>query len=201
MIFRETPLQGAYVLELEERSDERGFFARTFCANEFAEHGLKPTVAQANVSYNHQAGTMRGMHYQLPPAAETKLVRCTRGAIYDVIIDLRPESPSYLKHFGVELTEHNRHALYVPELFAHGYLTLTPDAEVVYQVGEFYTPGYERGIRYDDPAFGITWPVAITMTSAKDEFWPAFSAESSAAEIAEGRAAARATGGDGRNGA
>ena len=192
MIFRETPLHGAFVLELEERSDERGFFARTFCANEFAEHGLKPTVAQANVSYNHQAGTMRGMHYQLPPAAETKLVRCTRGGVYDVIIDLRPESPSYLQHFGVELTEHNRLALYVPELFAHGYLTLTPDAEVVYQVGEFYTPGYERGIRYDDPVFGIEWPAPVTLTSQKDQFWPAFSAETTAAEVTEGRAAAEA---------
>jgi len=195
MIFRETPLHGAYVLELEQRADERGFFARTFCANEFTAHGLKPTVAQANVSYNHHAGTMRGMHYQLPPAAETKLVRCTRGAIYDVIIDLRPESPSYLQHFGVELTEHNRLALYVPELFAHGYLTLTDDAEVIYQVGEFYTPGYERGIRYDDPAFGIEWPAPITLTSNKDQFWPAFSAESSAAEVAAGRNATADGGG------
>ncbi|HZJ08674.1 MAG TPA: dTDP-4-dehydrorhamnose 3,5-epimerase family protein, partial [Trueperaceae bacterium] len=158
MIFQPTPLTGAYVIELEERSDARGFFARTFCAREFEEHGLKPTVAQANVSFNHLAGTLRGMHYQVPPAAETKLVRCTRGAIHDVIIDLRPESPSYLRHFGVDLSEDNRKALYVPEMFAHGYLTLTDGAEVIYQVGEFYTPGFERGIRHDDPRFAIEWP-------------------------------------------
>lgn len=182
MNFHETPLQGAFVVELEERSDERGFFARTFCAREFEEHGLKPTVAQANVSFNHAQGTLRGMHYQVPPAAETKLVRCTRGSIYDVIIDLRPGSPSYLKHFGVELTEHNRMALYVPEMFAHGYLTLSPGAEVVYQVGEFYTPGYERGIRFDDPAFAILWPAPVTLLSPKDESWPAFDAENAARE-------------------
>src|SRR5690606_6636054 len=122
VIFRPTNLAGAFVVELEERSDDRGFFARSFCMREFEEHGLKPTVAQCNVSFNHKAGTMRGMHYQLPPAAETKLVRCTRGAIYDVIVDLRQDSPTYLQHFGVELTETNRHALYVPEMFAHGYL-------------------------------------------------------------------------------
>jgi len=189
VIFRETSLHGAFVIELEERSDDRGFFARTFCAREFEEHGLKPTVAQANVSYNHQAGTLRGMHYQVPPAAETKLVRCTRGAVYDVIIDLRPDSPSYLEHFGIELTEHNRLALYVPEMFAHGYLTLSADAEVVYQVGEFYTPGFERGIRYDDPAFAIQWPAPVTLLSPKDESWPAFDAASAAAE-ARGTAAA-----------
>ncbi len=173
MHFVETPLRGAYVLELEERSDDRGFFARTFCQKEFADHGLKPTVAQCNLSFNHKAGTLRGMHYQVPPAAETKLVRCTRGRIYDVIVDLRPESPTYLKHFGVELTEENRKALYVPELFAHGYQALTDGAEVSYQVGEMYTPGSERGIRYDDPALGITWPTEVTVISPKDATWPA----------------------------
>jgi len=177
MIFHPTPLAGAYVIELEERSDARGFFARTFCASEFEEHGLKPTVAQANVSYNHLAGTLRGMHYQVPPAAETKLVRCTRGAIHDVIIDLRPESPSYLQHFGVDLTEENRKALYVPEMFAHGYLTLTDGAEVIYQVGEFYTPGYERGIRYDDPRFAIEWPSEVKVISDKDANWAPFDEE------------------------
>lgn len=174
MIFHPTPLAGAYVIELEERADPRGFFARTFCAREFEEMGLKPTVAQANVSYNHLKGTLRGMHYQVPPAAETKLVRCTRGAIHDVIIDLRPESPSYLQHFGVDLTEENRKALYVPEMFAHGYLTLEDGAEVIYQVGEFYTPGYERGIRYDDPRFAIEWPVEVKVISDKDTNWPPF---------------------------
>src|SRR5829696_6404953 len=125
MRFVETSLKGAFILELEERPDDRGFFARTFCASEFAGHGLKPVVAQCNLSFNHRAGTMRGMHYQVPPAAETKLVRCTRGAVYDVIVDLRPESPTYLKHVGVELTADNRRQLYVPEMFAHGYQALT----------------------------------------------------------------------------
>lgn len=188
MIFQPTPLAGAYVLELDQRSDARGFFARTFCAREFEEMGLKPTVAQANVSFNHLSGTLRGMHYQLSPAAETKLVRCTRGAIHDVIIDLRPESPSYLQHFGVDLTEENRKALYVPEMFAHGYLTLTDGAEVVYQVGEFYTPGFERGIRYDDPQFAISWPAEVKVISDKDAAWPRFA---EAADKTETGSAAR----------
>lgn len=174
MIFTETPLKGAYVLDLEIRTDERGGFARTFCAQEFEAHGLKATVAQCNLSYNHKAGTLRGMHYQIPPAAETKLVRCTQGGIYDVIIDMRPDSPTYLQHFGVELTAENRRAIYIPELFAHGYQALTDGTEVVYQVGEFYTPGYERGLRYDDPAFGIVWPLPVTVISEKDAAWALF---------------------------
>lgn len=177
MKFTPTPLQDAYVVELQPIADNRGAFSRTFCGKEFEQHGLKPTVAQANVSWNHKKGTLRGMHYQVRPAAETKLVRCTTGAIYDVIIDLRPESPSYLQHFGIELTAENRKALYVPELFAHGYLTLTDGAEVFYQVGEFYSPGYERGLRYDDPKFGIKWPVPIEVISEKDAKWAPFSAE------------------------
>ena len=176
MRFIETPLKGAYVLEIEERKDDRGAFARTFCQKEFADHGLKPTVAQCNLSYNYKAGTLRGMHYQAPPAAETKLVRCTTGAVYDVIVDLRPDSPSYLKHFGIELSADNHKALYVPELFAHGYLTLTDGAEVAYQVGEMYTPGCERGIRHNDPALGIKWPATITVISPKDAAWPAYDA-------------------------
>lgn len=174
MIFTETKLKGAFILDLEQREDDRGFFARTFCAKEFEAHGLKPSVAQCNLSFNHKAGTMRGMHYQIPPAAETKLVRCTRGAIYDVIIDLRPDSPTYMEYIGVELSEDNRRALYVPELFAHGYLALTDGAEVGYQVGEFYTPGYERGIRYDDPAFNIEWPMSVVVISDKDAAWGPF---------------------------
>ncbi|MDX2242893.1 MAG: dTDP-4-dehydrorhamnose 3,5-epimerase [Leptolyngbyaceae cyanobacterium bins.302] len=174
MIFTQTKLKDAYIIDLELRGDDRGAFARTFCAKEFEEHGLKPTVAQCNLSFNHKAGTLRGMHYQLPPAAETKLVRCTKGAIYDVIIDMRPDSPTYLQHIGVELTEDNRRALYVPEMFAHGYQALTDGAEVVYQVGEFYTPGYERGLRYDDPAFKIAWPMPVTVISAKDAAWALF---------------------------
>jgi dTDP-4-dehydrorhamnose 3,5-epimerase len=177
MKFVETHLKDVYVIELEEIADSRGFFARTFCGREFEQHGLKPTVAQANLSFNHKKGTLRGMHYQTRPAAETKLVRCTAGAIFDVIIDMRPESPSYLQHFGVELTAQNRRALYVPELFAHGYLTLTDGAEVVYQVGEFYSPGNERGIRYDDPKFNIAWPVPIEVISDKDAKWAPYKAE------------------------
>jgi len=171
MKFIETKLQGAFIIELEERADARGFFARTFCAHEFEDHGLKPAVAQCNMSYNYKKGTMRGMHYQIAPATETKLVRCTHGAVYDAIVDLRPDSPTYLQHIGVELTADNRRALYVPEMFAHGYLTLTDDAEVFYQVSEFYTPGTERGLRHDDPALNIEWPVAIEVISEKDAAW------------------------------
>jgi len=172
MQFTETKLPGAFVIDLQTREDPRGFFARSFCQKEFEDHGLKPLVAQCNCSYNHRRGTLRGMHFQLAPAAETKLVRCTRGAIYDVIVDLRPESPTYLQHVGVELSERNRRQLYVPELFGHGYLTLTDGAEVTYQVGEFYTPGAERGLRYDDPALSIEWPVTVEVISEKDANWP-----------------------------
>jgi dTDP-4-dehydrorhamnose 3,5-epimerase len=172
MIFRETELKGAYIIELEEKHDHRGFFARTFCAKEFEAHGLKPEVAQCNLSFNHKKGTLRGMHYQVPPAAETKLIRCTKGGIYDVIIDMRPESPTFLQFIGVELTEENHRALYVPEMFAHGYQALSDGAEVMYQVGEFYTPGCERGLRYDDPFFNIPWPLEVTVISEKDTNWP-----------------------------
>lgn len=172
MLFTETKLKGAFIIDLELKSDDRGFFARTFCAKEFEAHGLKPAVSQCNMSFNHKAGTLRGMHYQVAPACETKLVRCTRGAVYDVIIDLRPDSPTYRQHIGVELSADNRRALYVPEMFAHGYQTLTDDAEVVYQVTEFYTPGYERGARYNDPAFGIEWPMPVAVISDKDANWP-----------------------------
>lgn len=176
MLFTETGLSGAYVIEPERREDSRGFFARTFCAREFEAHGLKPTVAQCNVSYNHVQGTLRGMHFQSEPAAETKLVRCTSGAILDVIVDLRHGSPSYLRHVAVELTADNRTALYVPEGFAHGYQTLTDGAEVAYQTGEFYSPGYEGGLRYDDPALGIPWPLPVSAISDKDAAWPLLAA-------------------------
>lgn len=174
MNFTPTTLSGAWVLDLQPHSDERGFFSRTFCANEFTEHGLEPAVAQGNLSYNHRRGTMRGMHYQLPPAAETKLVRCIRGAVYDAIVDLRPSSRTYLQSFGVELTADNRRALYVPADFAHGYLTLTDGAEVEYLVSEFYAPGQERGLRHDDPVLDIDWPVAVEVISDKDARWPDF---------------------------
>lgn len=174
MLFTETKLKGAFIIDLEQRQDHRGFFARTFCAHEFEAHGLKPSVAQCNLSFNYKKGTLRGMHYQIAPACETKLIRCTQGAIYDVIIDMRPDSPTYLEHIGVELTAENRRALYVPEMFAHGYQALTDGAEVVYQVGEFYTPGYECGLRYNDPTFGIEWPLHVDEISDKDAAWPLF---------------------------
>lgn len=172
MQFTKTKLEGAFIIDLELKQDHRGFFARTFCAEEFKTHGLKPVVAQCNLSFNHKRGTLRGMHYQVPPAAETKLLRCTQGSIYDVIVDMRPDSPTYLQHIGVELSAQNRRALYVPEMFAHGYQALTDGAEVVYQVGEFYTPGYERGLRYNDPLLEIEWPLPISEISAKDAAWP-----------------------------
>jgi len=172
MYFNETELKGAFLVDLDPRADQRGFFARTFCMNEFKAHGLEPTVAQCNLSFNYEKGTLRGMHYQVAPATETKLIRCTQGAIYDVIIDMRPDSPTYLQHLGVELTAENRRALYVPEMFAHGYQALTDGAEVVYQVSQFYTPGYERGLRYNDPALGIEWPLPVSQISEKDANWP-----------------------------
>jgi dTDP-4-dehydrorhamnose 3,5-epimerase len=172
MKFHEAPLSGAAVIEIETHEDDRGFFARAFCQREFEEHGLGPTVAQCNMAFNHEAGTLRGMHYQLPPAAEAKLIRCIRGAVYDVIVDLRLDSPTYLHHFGVELSADNRRALYVPELFAHGYQTLADDTEVLYQVSEFYTPGQERGLRHDDPLLAIDWPLPVSVISPKDAAWP-----------------------------
>lgn len=174
MLFTETKLKGAFIIDLEQQPDNRGFFARTFCAKEFTAHGLNPTVAQCNLSFNYKKGTLRGMHYQVTPATETKLIRCTHGAIYDVIIDMRPESPTYLSHIGVELSAENRRALYVPEMFAHGFQTLTDDAEVVYQMGDFYAPKYQRGLRYDDPAFEIEWPIPVSEISEKDTNWPLF---------------------------
>lgn len=175
MIFEQTKLGGVFVVDLERREDSRGFFARSWCANEFAAHGLSTEVVQANVSFNPREGTLRGMHYQRAPHAETKLVRCTQGGIYDVVIDLRPKSDTYKQWLGVELTQENRRALYVPEGFAHGYQTLVPDAEVFYQVSEFYTPDAEGGVRWDDPAFGIEWPDAgNAFLSDKDRSWPDF---------------------------
>lgn len=172
MRFTETPLSGAFVIDLEMMSDERGFFARSFCAREFEEHGLSPSVVQTNTSYNAKAGTLRGMHYQNEVAPEPKLVRCVRGALYDVIVDMRPGSPTYAQHFGVELSAENRTMLYVPALFAHGFQTLVDDTEAIYQVGGHYTPDAERGLRFDDPALGIDWPRPVTNISDKDRSWP-----------------------------
>ncbi|MGI8510480.1 MAG: dTDP-4-dehydrorhamnose 3,5-epimerase [Gemmatimonadaceae bacterium] len=172
MLFTRTRLDGAYVIDIEPREDARGFFARTFCVHEFEAHGLKGVVAQCSIAYSSTRGTLRGMHFQSAPAAETKLVRCTGGAIHDVIVDMRPGSTTYLQHFTVDLSDENRRSLYVPEGFAHGYQTLTDDSEVTYQAGDFYAPGFEGGFRYDDPAFGIQWPLPVTVISDRDAAWP-----------------------------
>ena len=171
MIFTETRLRGAFILDIEPHADNRGFFARVFCQNEFKQHGLKPVIAQANVAFNKWKGTVRGMHFQYPPAPETKLVRATRGAILDIIVDLRPESPTYLQNVSVELSADNHRALYVPERFAHGYQVLEDATETSYQVGEFYTPSAEGGLRFDDRRLGLKWPLPIGEISAKDSAW------------------------------
>jgi dTDP-4-dehydrorhamnose 3,5-epimerase len=171
VIFTETKLDGAFIIDLDRKEDNRGFFARAFCQHEFEDHGLKPVIAQANIAFNRRKGSVRGMHFQFPPAAETKLVRCTRGGILDVIVDLRPDSPTYLDHISVELTADNHRALYVPERFAHGYQVLEDDTETSYQVGEFYTPETEGGLRYDDPRLGLSWPLPVTEMSDKDRAW------------------------------
>jgi dTDP-4-dehydrorhamnose 3,5-epimerase len=171
MIFTETDLAGAFIIDLEARRDSRGFFARAFCQHEFSERGLKPLIAQANIAFNERKGTLRGMHFQYPPAAETKLVRATRGAILDIIVDLRPESPTYLRHVAVELTADNHRALYVPERFAHGYQVLEDRTETSYQVGEFYAPETEGGLLYSDPRLALEWPLPITEISPKDAAW------------------------------
>jgi len=168
VIFTETKLKGAFILDLERREDDRGFFARAFCQNEFKEHGLKPVIAQANIAFNKRKGTLRGMHFQYPPHAETKLVRATRGAIVDIIVDLRPESPTYLQHIEVELSADNHRALYVPERFAHGYQALEDATETSYQVGEFYAPGTEGGLSPLDPKLGLKWPLPVSVISPKD---------------------------------
>jgi dTDP-4-dehydrorhamnose 3,5-epimerase len=171
MKFVETRLKGVFIIEIDARGDNRGFFALAFCQREFAENGLKPVIAQANIAFNHKRGTLRGMHFQYPPEAETKLVRCTRGAILDIIVDLRPESPTYLDHVAVELTADNHRMLYVPERFAHGYQVLEDRTETSYQVGEFYAPGSEGGLLYTDPGLGLNWPLPVTEISAKDAAW------------------------------
>lgn len=182
MKFTETELPGAWIIDLERHEDERGFFARAWDEQELAARGLSSRVVQCNISWNEKAGTTRGMHFQRPPHAEVKLIRCTRGAIWDVIADIRPESPAYGRWVGVELTAENRRTLYVPEGFAHGYQTLEDDTETFYQVSAFYAPGAEGGIRWDDPALGIEWPDADErVISAKDRAWPPFQLEPAAA--------------------
>jgi dTDP-4-dehydrorhamnose 3,5-epimerase len=172
MNFASTPLAGAYLIELKRIEDERGFFARSFCQNEFSEHGLNPRIAQCNVSFNRQRSTLRGMHFQVAPHEEAKVVRCTQGAIWDVIVDLRPGSPTLHKWYGVELSAASRRSLYVPEGFAHGFQTLTDDAEVLYLMSEFYHPDAGRGLRWDDPRLAISWPLPDPILSARDRNYP-----------------------------
>jgi dTDP-4-dehydrorhamnose 3,5-epimerase len=176
MIFKETKLKGAFIIETEPITDNRGFFARAWCQKEFSAHGLLTSFVQANITFSPQKGTIRGLHYQIAPHEEVKLVRCTRGATYDVIIDLRPESRTYKQWLGTELTANNGKMIYIPGGFAHGYQILTKDSEVFYQVGQFYAPDYECGIRWDDPAFAINWPITSPLIlSAKDKQWPDYS--------------------------
>lgn len=172
MKFYEIGLRNAYLIDLEERVDERGFFARAWCMREFEENGLLPRMVQANISFNKNKGTLRGMHYQIAPYHEAKLVRCTRGAIFDVIIDLREGSPTFKNWFGVELNEHNRKMIFVPEGFGHGFQTLVDNTEVFYQVSEFYTPSAEKGLRYNDPVIRVDWPLPVSTISGKDASWP-----------------------------
>ena len=179
MIFRETPLPGAWVLEPERFADERGFFARTFCRRDFAARGLEPAVAQCSVSYNHRRGTVRGLHFQIAPHEEVKLVRVTRGALWDVIVDLRPGSPTLRKHFAIVLSADLGNQLYVPKGMAHGFQTLEDATEVSYQISEPYAPEAARGYRWDDPAFAIPWPEPATVISEKDRSLPFFSVDPS----------------------
>lgn len=175
MNFTETKLSGAYLIDIKKIVDERGFFARGWCQNEFNQHGLNPGLAQLNLAFNHKRGILRGMHFQHAPKAEAKLVRCTRGAILDVIIDLRRNSPTHGQWLGVELTRENHRMLYVPEGFAHGYQTLVDDTEIYYLTSEFYAPECASGVRFDDPAFGIQWPLPVELMSNQDRNWPSYS--------------------------
>ena len=177
MVFSETALKGAFVIEPERHEDFRGFFARTFCRREFADRGLAPDVEQSSISFNPRKGTLRGMHYQEAPCEEVKVVRCTMGRIYDVIIDLRPESPTYRKHFAVELSAENRKMIHVPQGCANSFMTIADDTEIFYFTSEFYSPEHERGIRYNDPALGIRWPMEPVVISDKDKNHPDFKPE------------------------
>ncbi len=174
MLFLETKLPGVFEIRLEPRADERGFFARSWCQQEFEAHRLNPKLVQCNVSFNYKKGTLRGMHFQAAPYAEAKLVRCTKGAIYDVALDLRPESPAYKSWVAVVLSAANRQMLYIPEGCAHGFLTLEDETEVFYQMSEFYHAESAGGVRWDDPAFGIAWPEVVQVISQRDATYPAF---------------------------
>ena len=174
MKFGDVGLPGVRLVEPERMADERGFFARTWCRREFEAHGLEPNLVQCSISYNRRRGTLRGMHYQAAPSAEAKLVRCTAGAIYDVALDLRRDSPTYSQWRGVELTADNRCALYIPAGLAHGFLTLCDETEVLYQMSEFFAPEHARGVRWNDPAFGIQWPGEVIIISERDRSYPDF---------------------------
>ena len=174
MIFTQTKLSGAFVIEPQRLADARGFFARVFCADELKSHGLNTCVSQCNISFNPGKGTLRGMHYQAAPYQEAKLARCTMGRLYDVMIDLRPDSPTFRQWVGVELTAENRRMLYISEGFAHGYQTLEDNTEIFYVVSQSYHPQADRGVRWDDPAFGIEWPCEVTVISDKDRQFPDF---------------------------
>jgi len=174
MIFTETTLDGAYIIDVERLEDERGFFARSWCQREFEARGLNPRIAQCDISFSAQEGTLRGMHYQVKPFAEAKLIRCTRGSVYDVIVDIRPDSSSFGEHFSLVLTSEDHRMLFVPEGFAHGFLTLSDNTEVFYQMSEFYAPECGRGFRWNDPAFGIEWPSDVRIVSERDRSYPDF---------------------------
>ena len=171
MIFTPTKLIGAYVIDVDPHMDQRGFFTRSFCRHEFEDLGLNPNLVQMNTGFSYKKGTLRGMHFQTPPHAEAKLVRCLRGAIFDVIIDLRPSSATHQQWLGVQLSQDNRRMLYVPEGFAHGYITLEDNTEMIYQTTEFYSKDHATGVRFDDPAFGISWPVDVAVVSTQDRGW------------------------------
>jgi dTDP-4-dehydrorhamnose 3,5-epimerase len=170
--FEESPLAGAYTIEMDRLEDERGFFARSYCAEEFAARGLRAAMPQSSVSFNARRGTLRGLHYQAEPHAEDKLVRCTAGSIYDVIVDLRPDSATARRWFGVELSAANHRSLFVPKGLAHGFMTLRDDTEVLYMISAPYAPGFERGVRWNDPAIGIAWPAQPSVVSARDAAYP-----------------------------
>ena len=180
MIFMPTHLAGAWVVDLERREDDRGFFARAWCRREFESKGLDTRLVQCSISRTERRGTLRGMHWQAEPHAEVKLVRCTRGAIWDEIIDLRPDSPTYTRHFGLELSAENGRALYIPEGFAHGFVTLAEDTDVLYQMSEFYEPAAARGARWNDPVFGIDWPVTEPILNERDASYRDFAPEPAA---------------------
>lgn len=184
MIFEPTALAGAYLIKLEPHGDERGSFARTMCSKEFADHGMDFSFVQQNMSVTRVAGTIRGMHYQKPPHSEAKLIRCVRGAVLDVIVDLRDGSPTYGKHAGFRLDDENRHQLYIPVGFAHGFQTLVDDVEMTYLMSKAHAPGTEAGLRYDDPALGIDWPLPVAVIADKDLLWPPLRGHDVSSDIA-----------------